>query len=468
MAPVEGSGSGAVRQQESKTVLMIDYYFPPLAGAGVHRTLGFLRHLEEFEWNPIVLTARSGEHNFYDPSLLQWLPAGLPVRRTRSIEPVRLIRRILSRGSRDQHAIGDQAGASSGKSSARLARLGSLMLFPDRHIGWLPFAVWGATGFRRSAIDAIYSTSTAVTSHLVAYILKTLWRKPWVADFQDPWTEEYDFAFPSLLHRRMARGLERLIVTHADRVTMTTQPMREIFLRKYPAIGHEKFQVIPMGFDPQAIAGIEGTPRERFTITHFGNFYGTRSPGPFIQALGACVKLEPTLRERIEVQFFGAFEPKMRDLAETLITEHGLGGVIRLLPAVTYQCGMQNLANSHVLLLVTDPGGCGRNLVPSKIFEYFAVRRPILALTPEGAAADLVHEAKAGIVVGPDDVNAIRDAILTLHRQWREGVLVRPSNREFIAACTWRARTAQLTAVLQAALSSPAATGDLARSEGTP
>jgi len=458
----------AVKQQESKTVLMIDYYFPPLAGAGVHRTLGYLRHLADFGWSPIVLTARSGEHNFYDPSLLQWLPAGLLIKRTRSIEPVRLLRQVLSRGSRDQYARSDQAGASSGRSSARLARLGSWMLFPDRHIGWLPFAVWGGTGFRSSAVDAIYSTSTAVTSHLVAYILKALWRKPWVADFQDPWTEEYDFAFPSPLHRRMARVLERLIVTHADRVTMTTQPMREIFLRKYPAIGHEKFQVIPMGFDPQAIAGIEGTSRERFTITHFGNFYGTRSPGPFLQALGACVELESTLRERTEVQFFGAFEPKMRDLAETLIAQHGLGGVVRLLPTVTYRCGMQNLANSHVLLLVTDSGGCGRNLVPSKIFEYFAIGRPILALTPEGAAADLVHEAKAGLVVRPDDVNAIRDAILTLFRQWRAGTLARPSNSEFIATCTWRARTAQLTATFQAAINPPAAIGDLARSEGTP
>ncbi len=39
-------------------VLMIAYYFPPMGGAGVQRTLKFAKYLPEFGWSPHVLTVR--------------------------------------------------------------------------------------------------------------------------------------------------------------------------------------------------------------------------------------------------------------------------------------------------------------------------------------------------------------------------------------------------------------------------
>lgn len=37
-------------------VLFVAYYFPPLGGAGVQRTLKFVKYLPEFGWQPHVLT----------------------------------------------------------------------------------------------------------------------------------------------------------------------------------------------------------------------------------------------------------------------------------------------------------------------------------------------------------------------------------------------------------------------------
>jgi glycosyltransferase involved in cell wall biosynthesis len=63
--------------------------------------------------------------------------------------------------------------------------------------------------------------------------------------------------------------------------------------------------------------------------------------------------------------------------------------------------------------------------VPSgKIFEYLAAERPILAaVPPDGVAAQLVRRADAGVVVAPDDVAALRDAIAGLRARWQAGVL---------------------------------------------
>lgn len=443
---------------------MIDYYFPPLAGAAVHRTLGYVRHLKEFGWAPVVLTANPGAHYFYDTSLLRWIPAGLPVRRTASLEPVRFAQRLLG-GAAGHSTVARVRGPLAQRVVSGLASLRSWSLFPEPRIGWLPFAVGAALGLRRRfPIDAVYSTSTAVTSHLIGGVLNMLWGTPWVADFQDPWTEDYANEFPTRLHRRAAVAVERFIVRRAGRVTMTTEPMRKGYRGRYPAMA-EKFRVIPMGFDPEAFAGIERVRQPKFTITHFGNFYRTRSPQPFLEALGACVRREPALRNEAEVLLLGALEPRLRSLAEGLIIRHDLSGVVRLLDSVPYREGVRHLVNSDVLLLVADSGGCGRYLVPSKLFEYFGAGRPVLALAPDGAIADLVREAGAGLVAAPDDVDAIHEAILALYRRWREHASESGPGRAFVARCTWQARAAQLATVLNEAVDCRAAAGTLARSE---
>ena len=58
------------------------------------------------------------------------------------------------------------------------------------------------------------------------------------------------------------------------------------------------------------------------------------------------------------------------------------------------------------------------------MFEYIAAGRPILAaVPPDGAAADLIRETGAGIVAAPDDVDALREALLELDRRFRSGGL---------------------------------------------
>ena len=55
-----------------------------------------------------------------------------------------------------------------------------------------------------------------------------------------------------------------------------------------------------------------------------------------------------------------------------------------------------------LLLLIPESGGRGRAVLSAKVFEYLAAERPILAaVPPDGAAADLIRETGAGIVVAP-------------------------------------------------------------------
>jgi len=72
-----------------------------------------------------------------------------------------------------------------------------------------------------------------------------------------------------------------------------------------------------------------------------------------------------------------------------------------------------------LLLLVPDAGGRGKGVLSGKVFEYIAAGRPILAVVPpDGAAAELIRETGSGIVAAPDDVDAIKTALVGLHSRF--------------------------------------------------
>ncbi len=86
-------------------------------------------------------------------------------------------------------------------------------------------------------------------------------------------------------------------------------------------------------------------------------------------------------------------------------------------------------------------------MLSGKVFEYIAAGRPILAaVPPDGAAADLIRETGAGIVAPPDDVDALRDALLELDRRFRDGGLP-----DVQLSDEWRHRLARSTRVEETA-----------------
>ena len=73
-----------------KRVLMIAYHFPPLAGSsGIQRTLRFMRHLPEFGWEPLVLTAHPRAYERTSSDQLADIPEGIVVARAPAFDAAR-------------------------------------------------------------------------------------------------------------------------------------------------------------------------------------------------------------------------------------------------------------------------------------------------------------------------------------------------------------------------------------------
>ncbi len=434
-----------------KTLLMIDYYFPPQAGPGVLRTLGYVKHLSEFGWSPIVLTVQSGDNQFHDPSFLQRIPGTATVERTGSFEFVRAAKRLFAKGSAGGESWGEN-GTGTGRPWAGprwLKSLGSYAMFPDRRIGWLPFATTRALSIMRTHnIDAIYSTSTAVTSHLIAYVLSRRFAKPWIADFQDPWAERLD-----PIHRNLARRIERLIVRNADLVTFTAEPTRELFASTHPGIPSQKLMTIPLGFDPDIFQGVERLRDAKFVIAHFGALYYGRSPAPFLEALAECIKEHPRLAQDVRVRLFGSFDADILPQTEAVLDQLHLKHLVQIGGIVPYGTIVQQMLSADVLLLIAFEGEDGRDLIPSKLYEYLATGNPILSMGPlESPVSRIIQAANAGLVVQAHDVRAIKDAIAQLYRDWQDGRAAFLADRRVVDEFTWRAITQRFATALDGML----------------
>lgn len=402
-----------------KKILIIDFFYPPAGGGGVRRTLGWVRYLRRHQWSPIVLTVRSGDCPFQDPSLHHRVPPETPVHRVPSVDPLRLAKKVLRR--RPAQSDSGQ-GAQTTYHLDWLRGLAPWMLFPDSRLAWvLPAIAKGIALLRSEEIDVLYSTySNAIAAHFIAYALKTISGKPWVADFQDPWSEGYVSYFPTVVHHTIACRIEEAIIKKSDHIIVTTRAVKQVYENKYRLGNTNRISVIPNGFDHELFATHAPAPRRSsFKLTHFGVFWGSRSPVPFLMGLAQAMKVEPRFAAHAEVQLVGGFEPRHRRAAQRLLKSLDLQRTVHLLEFMPYADGVRKLLDSDVLLLVLDNTDSGKHLVPAKLSDYLGAGKPILALAPEGEAARVVREANAGVVVDPDDIDAVAGAIIDLYTQWQ-------------------------------------------------
>jgi glycosyltransferase involved in cell wall biosynthesis len=381
-----------------KKALVIAYHFPPLGGGGVFRTLKFTKYLPEFGYQPYVLTVKNPMYREKDPTLIKEIPAEAKIHRTFSFE-----HRIL-----------------------RVPRLLNINLkwfyMPDQNIGWLPLGVsTGAKLVKKENINVLYATSPIWTSLLIGMLVKKKTKKPFVVDFRDPWTDNPFINYPTKLHQRLERKLEKTVLTQADYVTVATDLMKNNLIRKYPFI-KSKIETITNGFDPDDFKNLKIHKKTgKFTITYVGSIYGLLTAKPFLTALKALVEEKKGFKERMEAVFVGNCGKETPQLVRQL----GLEENVRFVGYVPHRKGLEFMVNAQaLLLLITIEGSKGERILTGKLFEYLASRKPIIALVPEnGLAAKVIKSLNAGTIVSPRDVQRVKKVIASYFDQWTEGKL---------------------------------------------
>ncbi|HEY5295651.1 MAG TPA: glycosyltransferase [Gaiellaceae bacterium] len=411
-------------------VLIVTMYFPPSGGGGVQRPLKFATHLPELGIETHVLAPDDSKWIHRDeelqPPTLAW------VHRARYFGP---------KGRKPAEELHGTQGLERLGVHARLA--GRRLLVPDENVSWNLTAIPAAIRIaKREGIDVVVTTSPPSSVHFVGAAVKRATGIPWVADLRDSLVAHPHRHAERMLVRAKEQGehaVAKLVARNANAIVCVSEAIADELRERNPA---GEVAMISNGSDFDDFVGLQRHSSERFRITHAGSFFGKRDPRPFLTAL------TQSGLDDVVVRFLGDFRSTDREWAE----EQQLGDRLELIPYAPRRQSLELQRDSEaLLLLIPDAGGRGKGVLSGKVFEYLAAERPILAVVPpDGAAAELIRNANAGVVVGPDDIDGMAAALRDLHARWRGGELEStPLAQEWRDRVSRRARVEELAQLLE-------------------
>ncbi len=381
---------------------MIAYYFPPLGGAGALRPFKLAKYLPANGWSPIILTVANPDFYYArDPDLLFELP-----------KRAKIIKSLMFKSQWIYWLLNPF------RNKKIDSFLKSYLIQPDDQVGWIPFALLKAIQLlRKNDFQALYSTSAPLSCHLIAYLIKKKTGLPWIADFRDEWFENPGLYFPTQFHRRLHYKLENMIVNTCDKVMAAAPVFNNLLGKHYD--DKSKFTTITMGFDPDEFTAPNSANdyrlnKQKFTLTFSGLFYESFKPTSILKAVYELIDEGKIPLENINIRFIGANSQE-----DTGIKEYY--NICEFTGFVNHAKALQYLKQSDALLLLLSKER-GKDVIPSKTFEYMATGKPILAIVPrEGEVAKIILKHNMGIVADYENFEAIKASVFALYRYWEKG-----------------------------------------------
>lgn len=419
-----------------KRVLVIAYYFPPMGLSGVQRIARFVKYLPDNGWTPTVLTVRPGGYFAFDASLAEEVDEReIEVSRTGSVDPTRIFRQSKT------VALPEESRRKT------MSELSQWIFLPDNKIGWLPFAVReGNRLVRKHRFDAILSTAPPYTAHLVGAALSRRHDVPLLLDYRDDWLDNPRHVYPTSLHDRLHRSMERW-ATNPARAIVTINPV--IASAISTRVG-KHVDVIEQGFDPEDLTESIQPEGDVFRVTYTGIFYDAQRPDSFLRSCAHFLQHRPDARRHLRIDFAGTLPSYAFDLARDL----NLSEILTFHGYLEHADAVRLQLRSNVLWMMIGRRPGAESISTGKLFEYIGTGRRILALVPDGAARDLLNRYNSAITTDPDAPEEIAGALDQLYDEWLDGAAPQP-DADFVRQFDRRTLTQRLASLLDAISISP-------------
>ena len=371
-------------------VLVITYYWPPGAGAGVQRWLKFSKYLPSFGWEPVIITVDPDLATYpaTDPGLAEDVPPSLRVIRTKVTDYFRIY-------NKDRSKI-PSAGFASGESNSLRSKLlrfirGNFFI-PDPRKGWNRYAFYEARRIiEEEGISHVITTSPPHSTQLIGLKLKRKFPGIlWIADLRDPWTDiyYYDQFYHTGLARKADLRYEKSVLRNADRIITVGNSLKELFSSKLPGI-HDKIHVVTNGYDNDDFEHVVPSLPEIFTISYIGTLSDDYPIEGFLRAVRRLLDNGFLIKTR----FIGIMSARQHDIILSALGAEA----VEFIPYVSHKDAIRFMSDSSALLLVIPLHSSNRSILTGKLFEYLASKKPILCIgPPDGDAAGIIRDSGSG------------------------------------------------------------------------
>lgn len=411
-----------------KKILFLSYYWPPSGGPGVQRALKFVKYFPDFNITPTVITVDENQASYplYDKSLNKEVSSDLKVIRTSSFEPLAFYKRLNKEKEIPYSGFVNMDKNTFFQRISRFIR-GNFFI-PDARVGWVRYAYKAALKELRSqALDAIVTTSPPHSTQLIGLKLKAETGLPWIVDLRDPWTDI--FFYKDFYHlpyaKRLDKRYEREVLEKADHIVVTSQATKDLYLTKSSEIKADKISVIPNGFDEFDFEKKVSFSKNEFLITYSGTIADQYQIDTLLKALANVHKKHASIP--IKFRFVG----KVSDGIRAKLSQNGLENNCEFIGYVSHAESINYLLKSSILLIVIPKIKNNEGIVPGKIFEYLASRKPIICIGPENCnVSEYIAECGAGKTFDYENPN-VEDYLEELLLQWKENPNLNFSNNEY-------------------------------------
>ena len=393
-----------------KRVLVIAYYWPPSGGSGVQRWVKFVKYLPAEGWEPVVWAPLNADYPSLDPSLEAEVPSSVEVLRGPIWEPYAAYRKLT--GAKSTQVTEISSGPKTWKQRLSLWIRANLFI-PDPRVGWVKPSVKALKKYlSEHPVDVIVTTGPPHSVHLIGQRLHEDLGIPWIPDFRDPWSKMY-----YLKHLPMTGGtwrkllrMEKSVLDSCNAVLACTPLMQEDF----QAMTGTPVAMITNGYDQEDFSGPAPAPDGFFNLVHTGLFAADGNPLALWSVLGQMAAEDPDFREQFRLRLVGRVDREILDA----IAQEGLSGNVVPLGPCSHADAVREQRAATLLLLPLRNDPQYKPILPGKLFEYLAARRPVLGIgQPDGAMARVLASTQAGITASWEDASSMR---AFLEQAWQQ------------------------------------------------
>ncbi|MGB0429106.1 MAG: glycosyltransferase [Bacteroidia bacterium] len=397
-------------------VLVFTYYWPPSGGPAVQRWLALSQLLPQFGLEPIIIAPHEqyASYALLDESLNQRIPSNLKVVKTKTFEVLNFYQKSLGKGKLPTAGFANESSPSLLQKFARWVR-GNLF-YPDPRKGWNKYAIKAARKIiAENQIKAIITAGPPQSTHLIGQQLKNEFDLFWLCDFHDAWTNVwyYDELIKSNIAKRIDSKMELNVLKQCDQIITVGRQIISDFEAKLGSA--KKIQLHSMGFDDEMILQKPFVNSSEFIICYTGTMASNYEPQVVFNAVKAILKLNPDAK--IKIELYGLIADSIIEYAKKIeLDKH-----IIFKGYVQHSVAVKAIQNATILLLVSPNTEQAKMIIPGKIYEYLATRKPILNLAEKGTETyDIINECKAGETFNRNQKAEISTFILKAYNTWEK------------------------------------------------
>ncbi len=423
-----------------KRVLVIAYYWPPSGGSGVQRWVKFVKYLPAQGWQPVVFAPLNADYPSLDPSFEAEVPSDVEVLRGPIWEPYSAYRKLT--GARSTQVTEISSGKKTFKQKLSLWIRANLFV-PDPRVGWVKPSVKALKAYlAEHPVDAIITTGPPHSVHLIGQRLHKDLGTPWIPDFRDPWSRMYYLKYLPMTTGTWSKlqKMEQAVLDQSTTVLACTPQVQA----EFRAQTQTPVECITNGYDEEDFTGPAPEGDGLFNITHTGLFAADGNPLALWKVLAKLAKTEPGFRQELRIRLVGKVDREVLDA----IAAVGLSDNVVLLGPLNHAEAVKEQRRASILLLPLRNDPQYAPILPGKLFEYLAARRPVLGIgQEEGAMAQVLFSACAGITADWEDPAPMRAFLANTWHQHCDGGV--PATTGDITPYTRRAITRALAQLLE-------------------